>query len=396
MKISNLVIRRRKDRIEKTDGIMPEVLKFVNERDRGHKKLVFCKDENYNFDAIIAVHDTTLGPGLGGCRIWDYRDAKKPALAAIEDVLRLSEAMTYKNSAAGLNLGGGKAVLLKNSNFSKNRIEVLRTFGQFVEYVGGDYVTAEDIGATPQDMLEISRTTKFVTGTPENVGGGGDCSRATATGIFMGMRACCDFLGLFMNGLTVSVQGACGHVAKPLVEILHDQRMNLVITDIQRREKELLGLAKIYNAKIVEKDDIYDVKADIFSPCAMGGVLNDNTIPRLAISGVKIVAGAANNQLEDMDFHGVMVERVFNILYAPDFIINSGGVINIAHEQVLTGKPFDKGEAYAHVRQIYARLLELFKEAKDAGIPIAEMARHKAVLRINKVRTQNGLPPVWS
>lgn len=393
MKIIKFVARKGCQEIEIVEDIPAEIKSFLGQLDRGHKRLAICTDENLDFQAFIAVHDTTLGPGLGGCRIWDYHETQNPKHAAIIDVLRLSEAMTYKNSAAGLNLGGGKAILLKESHFKKNRPEVLRSFGRFVEFFGGDYVTAEDMGATPDDMVYVAETTKFATGTPEKLGGSGNSSYATAVGISAGLEACCDFLGTKLSGLTVSLQGGCGHVARPLIRMLHKKGVNLVLSDIPRNREKLESIARKYGAIVVGTDEIYDARADIFCPCAKGAVLNDDTIPRLQKAKVRIVGGAANNQLEDMDLHGVMIRNA-GILYAPDFVINSGGVINIAHEKAITGKPYSKKEVLTIVRKIYDRLLELFTKSEKDGIGTAEMARHLAVLRINKARQARGEEPL--
>lgn len=388
MKIVKLI--REEGQIEEIEQVPSPIAEFCLAHDHGHRKLLLFEDIDLAFKAFIAVHDTTLGPALGGVRIWNYPDAPDPELAAIRDVLRLSEAMTYKNSAAGLDLGGGKGVLLKPSGFSDNRPAILESFGRFVDYLGGEYITAEDMGATPEDMRNAAKGTRYATGLPEEMEGSGNSSIATAHGIFSGIKASVEFLGLDLKGLTVSVQGACGHVATPLIELLNREGVMLVASDIPARSSELETLKTRYGARVVSGNAIYDAPVHIFSPCAMGAVLNSQTIPRLKAAGVKIVAGAANNQLEDTELHGKMVEEA-GILYAPDFVINSGGVINLAHEKVITGRPFSKDEALTEVRKIHDRLLELFKESRSSGIGTARLAVEIAIRRIEEAKKGRGV-----
>src|SRR5690606_15325210 len=271
--------------------------------------------------ALIGIHNTVLGPALGGTRMWPYA----PEEDAITDVLRLSRGMTFKNALAGLNLGGGKAVILGDPKLKNEAY--LRRFGRFVQSLGGRYVTAEDVNMNTSDMEFIGLETRHVTGLPEIKGGGGDPSPVTAYGVYMGMKAAAKkaFGSNSLEGKRIGVQGV-GQVGKYLIEYLVKEGANVLITDIF--EDKLQAVAKATGAQVVDPNVIYDLEMDIYSPCALGATINDQTIDRLKCA---VIAGAANNQLKDEAKHGlILMER--GIVYAPDFLINAGGVINVDAE----------------------------------------------------------------
>ena len=286
---------------------------------RDHEQVVFCSDKTTGLKGIIAIHNTVLGPALGGLRMWPYKSDEE----AIDDVLRLSHGMTYKAAISGLNLGGGKAVIIGDPRTMKSE-SFFRSFGRFVEGLGGRYITAEDVGTSVRDMEWIRQETKFVTGIRSR-GGSGDPSPFTAYGVYHGMKAAAkkvygnDSLG----GKTIAVQGA-GNVARYLVDHLVKEEARIIITDIY--DDKVKRVTDMHSGiTVVEPDEIYDVQCDIFSPAALGGSVNETTIDRLK---AKIVAGAANNQLKDELRHAQgLKER--DILYVPDYVINAGGLINV-------------------------------------------------------------------
>ena len=315
----------------------------------GHEQVTFCHDAASGLKAIIAIHNTNLGPALGGCRYWAYASEEE----AIKDVLRLSRGMTYKAALANLALGGGKAVIIGDPKVEKTP-EKLRAFGRFVERLGGLYITAEDVGTSPQDMSIIAEDTRYVVGRDDKEGGSGDPSIMTALGVFPGIRACVFYkLGKSnLAGVRVGVEGL-GHVGLDLVRRLADAGAHLVVTDIN---KGLVHKAiHEYGAKAVKPDDIFGADVDVFVPCALGGILNDHTIPQLK---AKIIAGSANNQLAESYHAKVLEER--GILYAPDYLINAGGLINVTYE----GPKYNAETVKDHVESIYYTLLEIFETAK--------------------------------
>ncbi|MCK9279702.1 MAG: leucine dehydrogenase [Melioribacteraceae bacterium] len=321
----------------------------------GHEQLVFCSNKESGLRAIIAIHDTTLGPALGGTRMWNYTSAE----AAIKDVLRLSRGMTYKASVAGLNLGGGKAVIIGDSATKKNEL-LFRTFGKFVDGLGGRYITAEDVGTDVRDMEYVKMETKYVTGISKALGGSGDPSPVTAYGVYVGIKACAHekWGSDSLRGRKIAVQGA-GQVARYLCEHLYSEGAEIFITDIvQDKVKRVLETIK---AHVVKPEEIYEINADIFSPCALGAVINDDTIQKFKF---EIIAGGANNQLEDEDKHGQMLVDK-GILYAPDYVINAGGLINVANE--LEGYRQDR--AMKQAEGIYEIVQKVFKTAKERSIP---------------------------
>jgi leucine dehydrogenase len=320
----------------------------------GHEQVVFAADPETGLKAIIAIHDTQRGPALGGCRMWRYRDEGE----AVRDVLRLSRGMTYKNALADLPFGGGKSVIIGDARADKSPA-LMAAMGRAVERLGGRYIIAEDVGTSVEDMAVVRAATQHVAGLA--AGGSGDPSPATAWGVFHGIRAAVGHkLGRNgLDGLKVAVQGL-GHVGQHLCRHLAEEGAELVVTDI--RPEITASVARRFGARAVAPADIFDVEADVFAPCALGAVIDDATLPRLRVA---VVAGSANNQLAE-DRHGErLAER--GILYAPDYVINAGGVINISHERDAGG--YDRDRAFAHVARIGDTLATIFARAERDGVP---------------------------
>ncbi len=340
---------------------------FEKIREYGHEQVVFWSDPGAAYRGIIAIHDTTLGPALGGTRFWSYRSD----LEALVDVLRLSRGMTYKAAAAGLNLGGGKAVIIGDPK-TKSREMIFRAHGRAVDSLKGRYITAEDVGTSVEDMDFVQMETTHVSGV---AGGLGDPSPVTAWGTYWGIKACArerygsDSLGR----LRVAVQGL-GHVGYHLCKDLHAEGARLVVTDID--EARIRRVVEEFGAEAASPDSIYDADAQVFAPCALGAVVNDDTLPRF---GFEIIAGAANNQLAE-ERHGDALEKR-GILYAPDYVINAGGLINVYGE--LNGWTAERAARKA--AEIYGTLLGLFELAKDQGLPTYEAADRFAERRIEQV-----------
>jgi leucine dehydrogenase len=330
-----------------------------------HEQVLFCQDRATGLKAIIAVHNTDLGPALGGTRMWQYENEQE----ALTDVLRLSRGMTYKNSISGLNLGGGKAVIIGDSRTQKNEA-LFRRFGQFVESLSGKYITAEDVGISPQDMVWVNKETNHVAGLP---GKSGDPSPVTAYGVYVGMKACAkaQFGTDSLEGKKVGVQGA-GHVGQYLIKHLKDEGAEIFVTDIH--EPSLKEVADNYGAKIIGLDEIYDLDMDIYAPCALGATVNDDTLKRLKCS---IIAGAANNQLKDETIHGKMVMDK-GIIYAPDYMINAGGVINCFAEVDSKSAEW----AMKKAGEIYDTTMSIIKGSKENNIPTYAIANEMAESRI--------------
>lgn len=335
----------------------------------GHEQVVFCHDRDTGLKLIIGIHDTSLGPALGGCRMWGYSSEAD----AVTDVLRLSEGMTFKNASMGLDLGGGKCVIMKDGDIDREAL--FRAVGRFVSTLGGRYITAEDVGTSTDDMAHVARETAFVKGLK---GRSGDPSTATAFGVFMGMKACLRqvFGNEDLKGRKVAIQGM-GHVGRYLAERLSQEGASLVVTDIDADKAKAVAAAT--GASVVGPDAIYGAEADLFAPCALGAILNDDTIGRLR---VRIVAGSANNQLKEPRHGAMLAER--GILYAPDFIINGGGVINVADEMGPGG--YDQERAMTRVATIYDLLRDVFRRAEEEGILPQEAAHRIALERIEKKR----------
>ncbi|HHW27847.1 MAG TPA: Glu/Leu/Phe/Val dehydrogenase [Firmicutes bacterium] len=338
-----------------------------------HEQIVFCYDKASGLKAIIGIHDTTLGPALGGTRMWPYKTEEE----ALTDVLRLSRGMTYKNSSMGLALGGGKAVIIGDPRTDKSE-ELFRAFGKFVETLGGRYITAEDVGTTTDDMNIIRNETTHVCGL-EGSGKSGNPSPVTAYGVFRAMAASLKeaFGSDSYAGRRVAVQGV-GSVGYNLVSCLLEAGAKVTVTDIF---SEKVQRAVELGAEAVPPESIYDVECDIFAPCALGGAINDDTIPRLK---AKIVCGAANNQLLESRHGDMLAER--GILYAPDFIANGGGVINVAEE--LSPYGYNRERAMARVSGIYHILLKIFAISKEMKISTHQAAEVYAEARIKKALEQ--------
>lgn len=333
-----------------------------------YEQVVFCQDKATGLKAIIAIHDTTLGPALGGLRVWDYETEED----AIDDVLRLARGMTYKNAAAGLNLGGGKAVIIGDPKKDKNS-ELIRAFGRYVESLNGRYITAEDVGSTVDDMDIIAEETKYVAGTsPDSGNAGGDPSPITAYGIYKGMQATAQeaFGSDSLKGKIIAVQGV-GNVAYKLCEYLHKDAVKLIVTDIN--EDAVQRAVDDFGAKPVGIDEIYQVECDIFAPCALGATLNKDTILKIK---AKAIAGSANNQLKTPEDGKLLHKK--GIIYAPDYVINSGGVINVAEELV----DYDKDRVMKKVATIYNSLSEVFEISRRDNIPTSLAADRLAEERI--------------
>lgn len=331
---------------------------------RGHEQLSFFHDKESGLKAFIAVHDTSLGPAAGGCRMWNYENE----MEALNDALRLSRGMSYKNAMAGLPLGGGKAVIMANPKTDKTDA-LFKAFGRSIDSLNGAYITAEDVGVTTEDMQIVSTETKHVAGLSEGDHASGDPSPFTARGIYNGIKACVKYkLGKdSLQGLTVAVQGV-GHVGQYLCEHLHNDGVKLLVSDIVQENLDLA--VEKFGATIVAPDEILNVKADVFSPCALGAILNKDSIQNL---NVPIVAGGANNQLAD-DRDGLyMMER--DILFAPDYVINAGGIINVCGET--TGN-YDIDWVNEKVDKIYNTLMHIFERSDAESRPTNKVADEMA------------------
>lgn len=349
--------------------------------DLDYEQLVFCHDEASGLKAIICIHDTTLGPALGGARMWNYETEEE----AIEDVLRLARGMTYKNAAAGLNLGGGKTVVIGDA--SKDKSEAFfRALGRYVNSLSGRYITAEDVGTTVADMDLIYQETPYVCGISESYGSGGNPSPMTAYGVYIAMKRTAKeaFGDDSLKGRTIAVQGV-GNVSYSLCEHLHEEGADLIVTDIN--QDSIDRAVNDFGAKAAGIEEIYEVDADIFAPCALGGILNDDTIPNLKM---KAVCGSANNQLLEDDKHGRILQEK-GIVYAPDYLVNSGGVINVADE--LQG--YNRERAKSKVKEIYNQMDKIFNIAQRDGVTPAAAAdrlveeRIDSMMRVKSTFSQN-------
>ncbi len=343
----------------------------------GHEQLVICNDSSAGYRGIIAIHSTTLGPALGGTRFWQYASDEE----AIVDALRLARGMTYKNAVAGLNLGGGKSVIIGN-NKTADREMIFRAHGRFVESLGGRYITAEDVGTSTADMDFVHMETKNVSGL---AGRSGDPSPVTAHGVFRAIQASARerWGSDDLSTKTVSLQGA-GHVGYYLAKELHEAGAKLIVTDIDvERVKQVVSE---FGARSVAPEEIYAAPADIFAPCALGGIINDSTIPQLTC---EIVAGGANNVLLE-ERHGVVLEER-GILYAPDYVANAGGVINVYSE--LAG--WSSARAFRKADEIYDTILKVFAIAKQDNVPTYVAADRLAEQRIKAVGSMVRTWPQW-
>ena len=339
--------------------------------DRGHEQVSYFHDPTLGLKGIVAIHNTVLGPALGGCRMWNYKSEKD----ALIDVLRLSKGMTYKAAIAGLNLGGGKAVIIGDPKKDKSE-ELFRSFGRFIEGLGGRYITAEDVGTSIKDMDHVRMETKYVTGISKSLGGSGDPSLLTSFGTYLGIKASVKFKYKkdSLDGLSIAVQGL-GSVGMELVKYLSQDGMKIFAYDI---DSERLSLAKEeYGVIPIGEDEVYDQDVDIYAPCALGATINDETIPRLKCN---IIAGAANNVLKNPDMHAKeLLHR--GILYAPDYAINAGGLINVYNEL----DDYNKERAFSQAEAIYDILMDIFHKSDKENIPTTIASDRKAEERINKI-----------
>jgi leucine dehydrogenase len=347
---------------------------FDRVNDDAHEQVVFCHDRNTGLRAIVAVHSTRLGPALGGTRFYPYASED----AALEDVLRLSKGMTYKSAAAGLDLGGGKAVIIGDPTRDKTEA-LLRAYARFIDGLGGRYITAEDVGTTQADMDLIRRETRHVTGVSRSLGGSGDPSEATAYGVLHAMRAVARRLwgAASLEGRRVTITGV-GKVGYALCRHLVEERAHLSVADVN--EAAVTRAAHDFGADRVEVETSHQVECDIWSPCALGGALNPKTIPELRCQAV---VGSANNQLADPSCAQLLADA--GVLYAPDYIVNAGGVINITEE--LRG--YHRERAYGQIRRIFDTTTAVLETAANEGITTATAADRLAERRIevlSKVR----------
>lgn len=356
-----------------------------------HEQVVFCNDPASGLQAIIAIHDTTLGPALGGTRMYPYKSVDE----ALEDVLRLAEGMTYKCAAADIDFGGGKAVIIGDPEKDKSPA-LFRAFGQYVDSLNGRFYTGTDMGTTMDDFIHAMKETNFINGIPEQYGGSGDSSIPTAQGVIYALKATNHYLfgSDSLSGKTYAIQGL-GKVGYKVAEQLLEAGAKLYVTDIhenvlnsiKEKSKELGG-----SVTIVKSDDVYSVDADVFVPCAMGGIINDETIQKLK---VKAVVGSANNQLKAIRHANELNEK--GVLYAPDYIVNAGGLIQVADE--LYGA--NKERVMLKTKGIYRSLLEIFKQAELDCITTVEAANRKCQKTIEDQRNRNsffarGRRPKWN
>lgn len=336
-----------------------------------HEQVVYCHDEPSGLRAIIAIHNSVLGPALGGCRMYPYKSEKD----ALVDVLRLSRGMTYKAAVSGLDLGGGKCVVI--GDHRKHSTELLwRALGRFIEGLGGRYITAEDSGTSMRDMEYIRKETDHVTGISRSLGGSGDPSPVTALGVFVSIKATVEeyLEKRSLEGMRVAVQGV-GHVGYYVVKHLVESGCKVTVCDVD--EESVQRTVDDFGVDVVEPDAIYGVDCDIFAPCAMGGIINENTIPKLKCS---LIVGAANNQLLNEKVDGAaLMER--GIMYAPDFVVNAGGLMNVSNE--LQG--YNQERALLQAEGIYDILRRVFERAKKDNIPVHRAANNLAMERIESM-----------
>jgi leucine dehydrogenase len=340
---------------------------FQRIAEHNHEQVVFCNEPAAGYKGIIAIHNTTLGPALGGTRFWNYSSAEE----AIIDVLRLARGMTYKAAVAGLNLGGGKAVIIGDPKTTRREM-IFRAHGRFVESLGGRYYTAEDVGTSVEDMDYVLMETEFVAGV---AGGSGDPSPVTAYGTYRGIKACAreKFGSDSLKGMTVAVQGT-GHVGYYLCKYLADEGAKLIVTDIDG--ERVKRVVREFDAQAVTPDQIYSADAQVFAPCALGAIVNDDTINQFKF---EIIAGAANNQLAQ-ERHGDMLHKR-GVLYAPDYVINAGGLINVYGEL----NDWSPEQARRKAGEIYDTLMQIFELAKENGLPTYDAADRVAERRIEQV-----------
>lgn len=341
---------------------------FETVTEMGHEQVLFCHDKELNFKAIIALHDTTPGRAMGATRLLPYASEDD----ALRDVLRLSRGMTYKAACANIPVGGGKAVIIANPENKTD--EMLRVYGRFVDSLKGRFVTGQDMNICPEDVRTMQQETKYVVGVTEKAGGP---APATALGVYLGIKAAVEFQlqKQELNGIKVAVQGT-GNVGRNLCDYLYKNGAEIFVTDVDRTRAE--EIKHLYGATVVEPSEIYSLDVDVFAPCALGAILNTSTIPTIKAS---IIAGCANNQLQEEQIHSKMLESK-GILYCPDYVINAGGLINVYSEMI----DADDAESIEQVNNIYYTLLEIFSKAKQEGRTTQEASKRLAEERINTAK----------
>ncbi len=334
----------------------------------GHGQVLFCRDQGSGLRAIIAIHDAGLGSAMGATRLWPYAGE----MDALRDVLRLSRGMTYKAACANIPVGGGKAVIMARPEDKTSRL--LRAYGRFVESLNGRFITGQDVNLTHQDVCQIRLETRHVVGIAEKSGGP---APITAIGVLQGIKAAVEFRlnRQDLDGLKVAIQGL-GNVGKSLCQRLYEESAELFVSDLD--EAKTNEVKRLYGAIVVKPDEIFSLDVDVFAPCALGGVLNSTTIPSLKAT---IVAGCANNQLEDEQAHSKLLEQM-GILYCPDYVINAGGLINVYHEMI----GYEEEKALRHVDSIYDTLLEIFEKTERERITTHEAAHRLGEARLAKAK----------
>lgn len=344
---------------------------FEATKEMGHEQVLFCHDKEADIKAIIAIHDTGLGRAMGATRLWPYAKEEE----ALRDVLRLSRGMTYKAACANIPVGGAKAVIIAKPEHKTEKM--LRAYGRFVETLKGRFITGQDVNISPEDVRIINRETNHVVGVSEKCGGP---ALVTAMGVFLGIKAAVEFRLQTKNlqGLKVAVQGM-GNVGKNLCQILHEHGVKLFVSDVIKEKTE--EVRHLYGASVVNSSEIYSLDVDVFAPCALGGILNSSTIPLIK---APIIAGCANNQLEDEQIHSKLLESK-GILYCPDYVINAGGLLNVYNEMIGS----DEEKIFKEVNHIYDTLLDIFQISKDQRITTHEAAKHLAEQRIIRAKNRN-------
>ncbi|MEO1378003.1 MAG: tryptophan dehydrogenase ScyB [Cyanobacteria bacterium J06635_10] len=341
---------------------------FENVTEMGHEQVLFCNGKDPDIKAIIAIHNTSLGPAMGATRMLPYVNEE----AALKDALRLSRGMTYKAACANIPVGGGKAVIIGNPQHKTD--ELLYAYGRFVNSLNGRFITGQDVNMTPEDVRKISKETSYVVGVEEKSGGP---APVTGWGVFLGLKAAVEFRlkTSDLTGMKVAVQGL-GNVGKNLCRHLHENGAKLFVTDINKERIE--EVESLFGATSVSPSEIYGLDVDVFSPCALGGIINSKTIPQIAAS---VIAGAANNQLGEEKEDGMMlVEK--GILYAPDYVINAGGLINVYNEMI----GYNEEKAFKQVKNIYSTLLDIFNRAETQKMTTDDAAKQLAEERITNAK----------
>ncbi len=335
-----------------------------------HEEILFCYNKDAHLKAIIAIHNTALGPALGGTRMWNYPSEEE----ALIDVLRLSKGMTYKAAVAGLNLGGGKAIIIGDPKKDKTE-RLFRAYGQYINSLNGRYITAEDVGTTVRDMEYVYMQTPWVTGISEDLGGSGDPSPYTARGVLMGIKACIQWALKTdsLKGIRVAVQGL-GNVGKHLVEYLHKEEAEILVSDIDK--DKVRRIVELYGVKAIDPEKILFSECDVIAPCALGSIVNDNSIEKFKAS---IIAGGANNVLAE-ERHGQLLKEQ-GFLYAPDYVINAGGLMNVFVE--LEG--YTEARVLSHTKNIYDNLIKIFEISKKENVPTNKAADCLAERRIHEI-----------